>query len=133
MAKVQRKPAAKRPSDPQLLRYANLPAATVSDAMDGLGLPLAHMGQAVMRLSGTHVVGRARTIDRTRTPTNARQADIDPELGMGTYRVIDSALPGTVIVIAALGDTSAALWGGNMANRAQQLGVRGVVTDGAAG
>ena len=99
--------------------------------MDGLGLPRAHMGQAVKRLSGKHVVGRARTIDRAPTPTNARQADIDPELGMGTYRVIDSALPGTVIVIAARGDVSAALWGGNMANRARQCGVRAVVTDGA--
>ena len=131
MSKNQGKPAAKHPSDPQLLRYASLPAATVSDAMDGLGLPRAHMGQAVKRLAGTHLVGRARTIDRTPAPTNARQADFDPKLGMGTYRVIDSVQPGTVIVIAARGDVSAALWGGNMANRARQLGATGVVTDGA--
>ena len=131
MSEDQGKSAVTHPSDPQLLRYMSLPAATLSDAMDGLGLPLAHMGQAVKRLSGTHVVGRARTVDRTSAPTNARQADFGPELGMGTYRVIDSSLPGTVIVIAARGDVSAALWGGNMANRARQLGVMGVVTDGA--
>lgn len=131
MSKDQGKPAAKHPSDPQLLRYASLPAATISDAMDDLGLPRAHMGQAVKRLAGRQMVGRARTIDRMPAPTNARQADFGAELGMGTYRVIDSAQPGTVIVIAGRGDLSGASWGGNMANRARQLGVAGVVIDGA--
>lgn len=118
-------------SDPLLAAFEGLPVAVISDAVDALGLPNTVMDPAVRALSGGPVCGRARTVNRLKAPPNATQADIDPSLGMGTQKLIDSCRDGDVIVIAAEDNLDYAMWGDNMAVRASSLGVRGIVTDGA--
>ena len=101
------------------------------DALDALGLPTSIMDAAVRRFSGPKLVGVARTVNRMPAAVNGSQSDIDPKLGMGTQFVLDSLLPGEVVVIAAGGCLSAAMIGDNMAHRAKNQGATGFVTDGA--
>jgi len=122
-------PATGNPTD-LLDRIAGLPVAVLSDAIDSLGLGNTVL-DGVRRLSGRRVAGYARTISREATPQNMVQGDLDSQLGMGTQHVIDSCQPDDVIVVAARGYQSSAVWGDNMATRAGSLGVKGVVTDGA--
>jgi len=126
------KPAAIRTNaaDALLKALEHLPVAVVSDTIDTLGLPNTVL-RGVARMAGRRIVGRARTISRELAPSNVTQADIDPELGMGTQVLIDSCKPDDVIVIGARGDRDYAVWGDNMATRASAVGVRGMVTDGA--
>jgi regulator of RNase E activity RraA len=119
------------PNDPMLARFEELCVAVVCDAMDSLKLLSGMIHPAIHRVSGTRMVGRARTVDRMRAPANATQADIDPALGMGTQVVIDSSEPGTVVVIAAQGFERAGLVGDNMATRCVGVGLAGVIVDGA--
>lgn len=117
-------------TDPLLAAFEGLPVAVISDAVDALGLPNTVMDPAVRVLSGGPVCGRARTVNRLKAPPNATQADIDPSLGMGTQKLIDSCRDGDVIVISAQDNLDYAMWGDNMAVRASSLGVRAIVTDG---
>lgn len=117
--------------DRAIAAFAGLNSSIVSDAMDGLGLPNTVLDAAIIRYSGKSLIARARTVERMPRPANAAQADLGPELGLGTQNVIDSCAPGTAVVIAAQGDCSAAMWGGNMGLRAKARGVLGFVTDGA--
>lgn len=121
------KPAAT--TDAEAAALEGLPVAVISDVMDGMGLPNAVM-DGVRQLAGKTIVGRARTVERAPAPSNAAQADIAPELGMGTQQVIDNGKPGDIVVIAAQGNGGSAMWGGNMGTRAQQVGIVGMVTDG---
>ena len=117
--------------DVLVTRVQRMPTAILSNAMDALGMSNALIGGAVRRLAGERFAGRARTVDRVPAPSNAQPAHDDPRLAMGVQLVIDASPPGSVIVVAAQGDRSAAMWGGNMAIRARRAGVRAVVTDGA--
>ena len=112
-------------------RSRKLPVAVISDALDALGLPTSIMDATVRRFSGPKLVGVARTVNRMPATVNGSQLDIDPKLGMGTQFVLDSLLPGEVVVIAAGGCLSAAMIGDNMAHRANNQGATGFVTDGA--
>lgn len=112
-------------------RARKLPVAVISDAMDALGLPTSIMDASVRRYSGPKLVGIARTVDRMPAAANGSQADIGASLGMGTQVVLDSLVPGEVVVISARGDLAAAMIGDNMAHRARNQGATGFVTDGA--
>jgi 4-hydroxy-4-methyl-2-oxoglutarate aldolase len=118
-------------ADKNLAAFEGLPVAVISDAVDALGLPNTVLDPGVRLLSGKPLVGRARTISRIKAPPNATQPEIDPSLGMGTQKLIDSCQSGDVVVIAAEDNLDFAMWGDNMGVRASSLGVRGVVTDGA--
>ena len=118
-------------ADEQLAAFAGLSSSIVSDAMDGLGLPSSVLDSSVRCFSGHSLIARARTVERRPKPSNAVQADFDPALGLGTQNVIDACDPGTAVVIASNGDSSTAMWGGNMGLRARACGVVGFVTDGA--
>lgn len=122
-------PAAKPANDPEAAALEGLPVAVIADVMDGMGLPTSVM-DGVRQLAGKTIVGRARTVERAPAPYNATQADVAPELGMGTQQVIDNGKPGDIVVIAAQGKGGSAMWGGNMGTRAQQVGIIGMVTDG---
>lgn len=122
-------PAAKNTSF--IERARKLPVAVLSDALDALGLPTSIMDATVRRISGPKLSGVARTVDRMPATANGAQADIDAKLGMGTQLVLDSLIPGEVVVIAARGGLDAAMIGDNMAHRAQNQGAAGFVTDGA--
>jgi len=122
-------PAAKNTSF--IERARKLPVAVLSDALDALGLPTSIMDATVRRISGPKLSGFARTVDRMPATANGAQADIDAKLGMGTQLVLDSLMPGEVVVIAARGGLDAAMIGDNMAHRAQNQGAAGFVTDGA--
>lgn len=125
-------PAAITPSPEDVLAaFAGIPVAVISDALDALGLPNTVMNHFVRRMVGKHLVGYARTISKIRVPANATQDDLVPSLGMGTQELLDSSRAGEVIVIASSDSMDGALWGDNMGTRAQALGVRGVITDGA--
>ncbi|MFG1432996.1 hypothetical protein V5F44_10190 [Xanthobacter sp. V2C-8] len=117
--------------DPLLAALAGFQAATISDAMLGLGLKDTALDPKVRLLAGRRILGRARTIGRTPLATNAGQAEMAPDYGFAIQEVIDGSTPGTVIVIATQGIASHANWGGNMAHRARLAGAVGVVTDGA--
>jgi regulator of RNase E activity RraA len=112
-------------------RLEKLSVPLVCDALDKLKIPCGMVHAGIRRMSGTRMIGRARTVDRAAAPANATQADIDPALGMGTQTVIDSSGPGMVVVIAAQGLETAGLIGDNMATRCVGVGVAGCLVDGA--
>jgi len=117
--------------DDEVARFAELPVAVLCDAIDALGLPSAAMPMEIRKLTTHRILGRALTVDRIKAPSNAVQKDIDPELGSGTYRVLDGAEKGTVLVVAAQGDVSVGCVGGNMGARAKFNGMSGLIVDGA--
>lgn len=123
-------PVARAP-DPEVARLAALPIATISDAMDRLGLGSAVLDPAIRPMTGTRLAGRARTIDRAPMPPNATQAEAAPELTWAPQNVVDDAAPGDVVVMALRGDVGVAAMGDNMATRALVRGVAGVLVDGA--
>ena len=117
--------------DSEVARLAALPIATISDAMDRLGLGSAVLDPAIRPMTGTRLAGRARTIDRAPMPPNATQAQAAPDLVWAPQHVVDDARPGVVVVMALRGDVGVAAMGDNMAARALVRGVAGVVVDGA--
>lgn len=119
------------PEDVLLHALDGIQAATISDAMFSLGLKDSAIDPAVHLLSGKRILGRARTVGRTPVTANAGQADLASDYGFAIQQVIDSCVPGSIIVIATQGIASHANWGGNMAHRASHLGAVGLVTDGA--
>ncbi|MFJ4029540.1 RraA family protein [Paenarthrobacter sp. NPDC089989] len=95
-------------------RFRNIPAANVGDAMDRLGA-LAHIGPV---WAGARVIGTAYTV-WTRAGDN-----------IAIHDAIAAAAEGDVIVINGEGDTTRALLGEMMGNKAQKRGIRGFVVDG---
>ncbi|OLR89796.1 RraA family protein [Actinokineospora bangkokensis] len=108
--------AALAPSDDLFDRFAGLPVANIGDARDRMGM-LDGGIRALWR--GARVVGRARTVW-------VRNGD-----NLALHSAIASSRPGDVLVVNGGGDTSRALIGELMAERAKRRGVRGIVVDGA--
>jgi regulator of RNase E activity RraA len=117
--------------DEELLLFDGLSTAVISDAIDSLKLPNTVMASSVRLMAGKRLVGRARTLTRIQSPVNADQEEIAAELSLAAQSLIDSCLPGDVIVIAFHGESHGAIWGDNMCVRARGLGVNGIVTNGA--
>lgn len=118
-------------ADGEVERLARLPIASISDAMDRLGLGSAVLDPAIRPMTGTRLAGRARTIDRAPMPPNTTQAEAAPDLVWAPQLVVDEARPGDVIVMALRGEVGVAAIGDNMATRARARGVAGVIVDGA--
>jgi regulator of RNase E activity RraA/3-hydroxyisobutyrate dehydrogenase-like beta-hydroxyacid dehydrogenase len=100
-----------------LAAYEGLPTANIGDARDRLGL----LDSGISPLwAGARAVGRALTV-LTRAGDN-----------QAIHEALRIAGPGDLIVVNGQGDTSRALIGELIAERAQARGVVGMVLDGAA-
>lgn len=117
--------------DGALGELAGISSSEASDAMYILGLPDSVLDPSVRLLCGQYLLGRAVTIGRVPLPENASVADQHPEFSLAIQEVIDTAPRGAVLVTAVQGVGTHANWGGNQALRAKQVGMLGVVTDGA--
>lgn len=104
-------------------RLAALDTPTLSDALDALGLP-AGIGGLTPFGAPRRFAGPARTVRLVVDDGQPR----DRHLGT---TAIESAPPGSVIVVEHHGREDAAGWGGLLTVAAQQVGVAGVVVDGA--
>ncbi|MGH3666477.1 MAG: RraA family protein, partial [Egibacteraceae bacterium] len=96
-------------------QWRGLPAAAVSDAMERLGA----MDAGISLLAGEPLVGPAYTV-QTAAGDNAT-----------IHRALESAPAGGVLVIDAGGHLGRAVWGAVLTAAARQLGLLGVVVDGA--
>ena len=100
-----------------LRRFATLPAANIGDAMDRLGVADSAI-QAIW--PGALLAGPAFTV-WTRPGDN-----------QGIHRALELARPGDVLVVAGGGDSSRALLGELIGERAINLGIAGFALYGAA-
>ncbi|MER5673599.1 DUF1932 domain-containing protein [Pseudonocardia alni] len=108
--------AALAPADDILAAYAGLAVANIGDARDRMGM----MDGGIRALwRGARVVGRARTVW-------VRAGD-----NQALHRAIARSRAGDVLVVNGHGDTTRALLGELMAERAKKRGVAGIVVDGA--
>ncbi|MCC6197704.1 MAG: RraA family protein [Burkholderiales bacterium] len=123
--------AAKDEADGTLDLLRGLGTADLSDAMYALSIPDSALDPEVRLLAGESLVGRAITIERVPTPHNTSTDEIAPDMKMAIQELIDSARPGSVMVLAAQRIASHANSGGNQALRASKVGMNGWVTDGA--
>jgi len=95
-------------------RFANIPTANIGDSMDRLG---AMIGIDTV-WPGARMAGTAYTV-WTRAGDNVK-----------IHEAISQAADGDVIVINGEGDTTRALLGEMMGNKAKKRGIRGFVVDG---
>ncbi|GAA4550398.1 DUF1932 domain-containing protein [Pseudonocardia xishanensis] len=109
--------AALVPAEDDLLAlFEGLPVANIGDARDRMGM----LDGGVRALwKGARVVGRARTVW-------VRAGD-----NKAIHEAIAVSRPGDVLVVNGQGDTTRALLGELMAERAKRRGVLGIVVDGA--
>ena len=99
-------------------RLASLPTATVSDALDALGLPGSLFG--IGRTTGRAITGRAFTV---------RYEPVDDNGGtVGDF--LDEVAPGSIIIIDNAGRLDCTVWGGIMSRVASARGVAGTVVHG---
>ncbi|GAA4617054.1 DUF1932 domain-containing protein [Saccharopolyspora hordei] len=109
--------AALAPVEDVLAEYAGLAVANIGDARDRMGV----LDGAIRSLwKGARLVGRARTVW-------VRSGD-----NLAVHRAVAAAEPGDVLVVNGQGDTSRALIGELIAERAKARGVVGMIIDGAA-
>ena len=99
--------------------YSGLSTATVSDALDRLGLPGSLLGLAPLG-GGQTLLGRAFTV--------RYQAAGSPPGTVGDY--LDDVAPGQVVVLDNGGRLDATVWGDILTAVADQRGVAGTVIDG---
>ncbi|MPZ92199.1 MAG: hypothetical protein GEU68_11290 [Actinobacteria bacterium] len=95
--------------------WAELPAATISDAMGRMGA----MHAGITRLSGERVAGRAFTV-QTGAGDNST-----------IHRAVNAAPPGAVLVIDAEAHLGRAVWGFVLTVAALKRRLAGAVIDGA--
>jgi len=107
--------AALAPSEDVVAAYAGLAVANIGDARDRMGMLDAGI-HAPWR--GARLVGRARTV-WTRPGDN-----------QAIHRILPTCRPGDVLVINGGGDTTRALIGELIAEKAKAKGVVGMVIDG---
>jgi regulator of RNase E activity RraA len=112
--------------DPLVVRLARLDCCAVSDALDKLGL-CGSEGGLVPRSSARRIAGRAvtvRLVSKDDAPVRS-----GPPVHLGAT-AIESAGPGSVIVIEQRTGIEAGSWGGILTLAATLRGVEGVVADG---
>lgn len=109
--------AALSPVDDLIADCAGLAVANIGDARDRMGM----LDGGIHSLwKGARLAGRARTVE-------VRSGD-----NQAVHRAVAAARPGDVLVINGQGDTTRALIGELIAERAKARGVVGMVIDGAA-
>jgi RraA family protein len=109
-------PVRDRPPDALVERFRQVPAAMVGDALERLWVL---EGDIRSMWPGATCAGPA-------LPVYTRAGD-----NLAVHRALDIARPGDVLVVNGQGDTTRALLGGLLARRAQELGLAGIVVDGA--
>jgi RraA family protein len=109
-------PVRNRPPDTLVDRFRQVPVAAVGDALERLWV-LA--GDVRAMWPGARCAGSA-------LPVYTRAGD-----NLAVHRALDIAQPGDVLVVNGQGDTTRALLGGLLAKRALNLGLAGIVVDGA--
>ncbi|MFI6701563.1 NAD(P)-binding domain-containing protein [Streptomyces sp. NPDC050509] len=108
--------AALMPDEELLAGFSGLAVANIGDARDRMGM----LDGGIRALwKGARLVGRARTVW-------VRSGD-----NQALHRAIRISRPGDVLVVNGQGDTTRALLGELMAERAKRRGVVGIVVDGA--
>ena len=107
-------------SDKQIERAGRLDTATLSDALDKLGIAGQCLG-IKPRASGFRLTGRAHTL-------LYRPAGVSPGT-VGDY--IDDVAPGSVLVLDNGGREDATVWGDILTFVAHRRGIAGTVIDGA--
>ncbi|WP_435069696.1 DUF1932 domain-containing protein [Amycolatopsis thermoflava] len=107
--------AALAPAEDLWQEFEGLAVANIGDARDRMGM----LDGGIRALwKGARVVGRARTVW------------VPHGDNLAVHRAIACSRPGDVLVVNGGGDTSRALLGELMAERAKRRGVRGIVADG---
>jgi RraA family protein len=109
-------PVRDRPPDSLVQRFRHVSVAAVGDAQERLWV-LA--GDVRAMWPGARCAGPA-------LPVYTRAGD-----NLAVHRALDIAQPGDVLVVNGQGDTTRALLGGLLAKRARNLGLAGIVVDGA--
>jgi regulator of RNase E activity RraA len=104
---------------PELADLVGFSTATVSDALDRLGLPGSALGIAPL-FDGARMCGRAFTVRYV--------AAGDPPGTVGDY--LDDVAPGQVVVLDNAGRTDCTVWGDILTAMADNRGVAGTVIDG---
>jgi RraA family protein len=109
-------PVRDRPPGSLVERFRQAPVATVGDAQERLWV-----------LDGEiRAIWPGATCAGSVLPVYTRAGD-----NLAVHRALDLAEPGDVLVVNGQGDTSRALLGGLLARRARDLGLAGIVVDGA--
>lgn len=99
---------------------AALPTASISDALDFLGLPGSLHGIGPLR-DGTRTVGPAFTV---------QYEPVNPEQPGTVGDFLDDVAPASVVVIDNDGRTDCTVWGGIMTRAAAARGIAGTVIHG---
>jgi len=108
-----------QPQDTNVARAAALDTATLSDALDRLGIA-GQCHQVKARDSGFRMAGRAYTLQYGPAST--------PPGTVGDY--IDDIAPGTVLVLDNGGREDCTVWGDILTEIAHRRGIAGTVIDG---
>ena len=107
-------------------RYRQAYSGTVADVLDKRGLRNQVVDSAIQGLTlESRVAGPAFTCK------GAPATDLEPDDWEMRKQYLDSVTPGSVVVVDASGDRSAAHWGELMSTAARGRGATGVVIDGA--
>lgn len=107
-------------TDPLRTALAGLPTASISNALDRLGLPGPLRGVSPLR-DGVRCVGPAFTV---------RYEPVDPDRPGTVGDFLDDVSAGAVVVIDNAGRTDCTVWGGIMTHAAAARGIAGTVIHG---
>ncbi|MEV0113398.1 isocitrate/isopropylmalate family dehydrogenase [Streptomyces sp. NPDC050844] len=106
-------------------RLAQLDTASVSDALDSMGIPGVLAGLAA-RVPGTRAAGRAYTV-------TYRPVDASVDRGFrNAANYLDDVPEGSFVVVDNAASTTCTNWGSLLTNLAQRRGVRGTALHGSA-
>lgn len=100
--------------------FKRIATASVSDALQGLGVH-GYVSSEIRLITGTKIVGPAMTVKE-----GPSTESVPPQHAL---EAIDSAEPGSVMVIDNDGEPNVAAWGGLMTAGAVARGLAGVVLD----
>lgn len=100
-------------------------SSDVADAAERLSGRRAHMGAHITLLAGHRLVGPAVTMRAVRDDTASSTTE-----GLKAIRVLENAVPGSVIVLALDGDKDFAVFGATFATLAKSRNLAGFVVDG---
>lgn len=117
--------------DQALASLQGLSSSVIADAMYALGLPDTVLDPGVRLMAGHSLLGTAVTISRIPVRDASAHPTLHADLSAAIQQVIDHAPAGSVLITATQGEISHANWGSNQAIRARQVGMAGMVTDGA--
>jgi isocitrate/isopropylmalate dehydrogenase/regulator of RNase E activity RraA len=121
LARAQHEP---RASDEVVDRLARLDTASVSDALDSLGVGGVLAGIS-SRVAGARAAGRAFTV-------TYRPVDSSEKVFRNAANYLDDVPAGSFVVVDNAGSTSCTNWGSILTSLAQRRGVRGTALHGSA-